>query len=785
MDLLRTAIKCLFYDEKPVNLTAILRGQANDKGREELVNMLLDRIKTKENRYANETIESLKDYILDEWMDMHNKQIGSCYGHALNLLHYFANKTLVMTSKTPIVNFDKLLRWKDVSMYIGEDILIASAYAKRTLESYEWTNPIRHNDDDFNSFWDSSSHCEVHAHLNGCFETGDLSWIYNMNHPTGKDSYVIRASWIRYLLFQYISDPKIKFDQTLSSLEKKAYDPDDDIRDSVSDLAKSIGSELDDMANLVVVSNQIKWDYAIREHASTIFALFAGERWFLHKMFKLIFAPQKRERRLHQYIFLYIVLKISYRKNYVQTKQLLGLRNYRNYYHQIDHIKEYWLGSDFLYRYAAQTSIRLDRGDTLELRLSSALAKEIHKDGTDYNKQLVNAQKDEDDANNKNVSHIINIIKPQAKAVCKNGFAVIRAILKDEVTEAIETAMSINAVALNEENINAKMATPICGLDTASSDLNVRPDIVSPFIRYAVLKGIKNVTYHIAEEFYDIIDGLRAVYEVVSFISNPVTLRLGHASALGTDVKTYYHYVSHNVICPRLVLIDNLVWLVKCSEVVGKPLPDEIKDDMLKAINTNFPVVYGNTITFDLEEYWLSMHLRGDIDVRNQDLRSDADNWAEASEAVNDIASEARQNKTALVLHEIFEQADEESYRTVLYRMPSGAFESIVNIQHYLLEIVKERGYGIESCPTCNLVIGPYDRYCDLPIWKFEEDNGVCVSVNTDTKGIFATSLYEEYSMLAISMKKEGKNMQTQIIPTLKRLADNGRKQLFTPVTWN
>lgn len=157
----------------------------------------------------------------------------------------------------------------------------------------------------------------------------------------------------------------------------------------------------------------------------------------------------------------------------------------------------------------------------------------------------------------------------------------------------------------------------------------------------------------------------------------------------------------------------------------------------------------------------------------------------EASEAVNDIASEARQNKTALVLHEIFEQADEESYRTVLYRMPSGAFESIVNIQHYLLEIVKDLGYGIESCPTCNLVIGPYDRYCDLPIRKFEEDNGVCVSVNTYTKGIFATSLYEEFSMLAISMKKEGKNMQRQILPTLKRLADNGRKQLFTPVTLN
>lgn len=785
MDLLRTAIKCLFYDEKPVNLISIFRGKANDKGREEPVNILLDKIKAQEIRYANETIESLKDYILDEWMNVHNKQIGTCYGYALNLLHYFASRTLVMTSETPIVNFDKLLRWKDVSMYIGEDILIASAYAKKTLESYEWTTPIHHNDDDFNSFWESSSHSEVHAHLNGCFETGDLSWIYNMNHPTGKESYVIRASWIRYLLFQYISDPKLSLDQTLSSLEKIAYDTDDDIRDTVSNLAKSIGSELDDMANLIVVSKQIKWDYAIQEHASTIFALFAGERWFLHKMFKHIFAPQKRERRLHQYIFLYILLKISYRKNYVQTKQLLGLRNFKNYYHQIDHLKDDWLDSDFLYRYAAQTSIRLDSDDTLELRLSSAFAKEIHKEGTDYSKLLINAQKDDDDVTNRNVSHIINIIKPQANAVGKNRFAEIRAILKDEVTEAIETAMSINAVALNEENINAKMSTPICGLDTASSDLNVRPDIVSPFIRYAVLKGIKNVTYHIAEEFYDIIDGLRAVYEVVSFINNPVTLRLGHASALGTDVKTYYQYVSHNVICPRLVLIDNLVWLIKCSEVVGKPFPDEIRDDMLKAINTNFPIVYGKDITFDLEEYWLSMHLRGDIDIRNQDLRSDEDTWSEASKAVNDIASEARQNETALVLHEIFEQADEESFKTVLYRMPSGAFESIVNIQLLLLEIVKERGYGIESCPTCNLVIGPYDRYSDLPIWKFEEDNGVCVSVNTDTKGIFATSLYEEFSMLAISMKKEGKNMQRQILPTLKRLADNGRKQLFAPVTLN
>ena len=77
MDLLRTTIKCLFYELGPKEAIENVRDSSSKGCEEKLVDPLIERLKASKTNYAPEAIESLRDYIRSEWMDVHNKRIHS------------------------------------------------------------------------------------------------------------------------------------------------------------------------------------------------------------------------------------------------------------------------------------------------------------------------------------------------------------------------------------------------------------------------------------------------------------------------------------------------------------------------------------------------------------------------------------------------------------------------------------------------------------------------------------------------------------------------------------
>lgn len=48
------------------------------------------------------------------------------------------------------------------------------------------------------------------------------------------------------------------------------------------------------------------------------------------------------------------------------------------------------------------------------------------------------------------------------------------------------------------------------------------------------------ITYHVGEDFLDVADGLRAIDEAIRFLQLDYGDRLGHALALGVDVRKWY-----------------------------------------------------------------------------------------------------------------------------------------------------------------------------------------------------------------------------------------------------
>lgn len=69
------------------------------------------------------------------------------------------------------------------------------------------------------------------------------------------------------------------------------------------------------------------------------------------------------------------------------------------------------------------------------------------------------------------------------------------------------------------------------------------------------------ITYHVGEDFLDIIDGLRAIDEAMCFLNMRCGDRLGHALALGVDPQEWYDSKSGYILIPQMDYLDNLVWL--------------------------------------------------------------------------------------------------------------------------------------------------------------------------------------------------------------------------------
>jgi adenosine deaminase len=68
-----------------------------------------------------------------------------------------------------------------------------------------------------------------------------------------------------------------------------------------------------------------------------------------------------------------------------------------------------------------------------------------------------------------------------------------------------------------------------------------------------------------------------------------------------------------------------------------------------------------------------------------------------------------------------------------------------------LLELIGERGIGIESCPTSNLQTSMIPSYAEHPLGIFLEHN-VLVTLNTDDPGISDITLEHEYRVAANEM---------------------------------
>ena len=295
-------------------------------------------------------------------------------------------------------------------------------------------------------------------------------------------------------------------------------------------------------------------------------------------------------------------------------------------------------------------------------------------------------------------------------------------------------------------------------------------------------------------------DGLRAIEEAVLFLNLDCGDRLGHALALGIDVKEWYRFKGGHIVLSMQDYLDNIVWIYhKLCEYNIQGF-ENLKDTLHNEFVEYFGMIYGYNISrketdlilqrsgknavqldFNLSNYYNSMKLRGDEPKYYCLGYFDEEAYLEENEkyAINRKVDARLREMPDIVLlyyHYHFNSAARKmGQKTIQKNVNQDYIRAVQKIQEFMQRDIAGRGISIETNPSSNYLIGTFRKYAKHPIIRFfnrgltadlealQKCPQISVSINTDDQGVFSTSLENEYALLACALEEcedeEGNNV--------------------------
>lgn len=762
---------------------------------------------------------------------------------------------LRLQNNQPVCRYRYLSEWHKTGITFGEDIAITAYLASLDLrtgkkrELFDWPTCLPHDSSDLQVMMNKKM-VDLHAHLYATTENFGLNWICLMNHvksrarimqqfdakhlaPTLEMAYhgnqrrlqvkVLIAAAIRlFLVSQHHGDHIMPYDLLLETMHVRS-----EVEYSL--LTTDLQNKIDLMANLYGWNNQgpydhhtFRPDYAIGKRVKeTAVTPLVGERKLLYDTFKHVYQDH-RQNREEELFYLYILIKNEVRREMTHQDQMKGFDNFAKYntrkYAMIDN-RQYELMAERMA--AAPFFENHSQKRYMELRVKPETSRgqnvkyiqslERHIKGWEFEKDTEKDWK---------FDFVFHFIKRKDEAFVNNG-------IYDELLSSMQCrhdqlrkqlkkqACEIGGMKFGPRVGRAGKYPYKCllvGVDAASSELICRPEVFAQAFRYLKTQSLQDYsgdeydlgrTYHVGEVFYDIVDGLRAIDEVMKFLEFGNGDRLGHATVLGIDVKRYYERHYYGISCTKQDLLDNMVWLyIKVQKWIdGKTT---FCGYLYEEYSKLFREVYDwEGETPGIYDYYQSWLLRGDAPNEYRQTRTDGhlqsvDPWDWCSLSMACDVAEARKNKQAIQLYRHYhfnKHVKKKGHEVTLYKIHERYreqwVESVDIIREQLLCKVERKHISIECNPTSNIRIGEVKNYEDHPIVRFFNhglrtpypSHNVCVSINTDDKGIFATSLEREYSMMALSLEKgiqgERQNSPREILDWLNHVRKMSQEQMF------
>ncbi|MBN1968835.1 MAG: hypothetical protein JXR48_11865 [Candidatus Delongbacteria bacterium] len=843
------------------------------------------------NHYSNNEISNIFSMLKQNWMsfDTHNNGLKkSIYNTLLN----FTSSILVEKEGEPFVKFTELLRWRDLSLKLGEDLFTTIFFAyndvlsQKIRSNFSW-RPIISSDNYQLKNILSKGIAENHFHLKGSAPHFSLAWTCLMNnvsscrgqyfHKTFKELFkesklepnlvisfknnspnihtlIKKAAYIRLFLFYILNDLKT---ETTNSGEESIF--------SFSNIKSVLFGDSNINIQLPLIEsemNSIKaifgykfdgevLDYFIPKNPHIInfnhnIPLY-GERYFLYSFFRELYGEDKKNvKRFQDLLYVYLLIKSHFREEFVQVNNRVGFDNFAKYQDR----KTYFIPKNSIYEKAlynlAINASRKNQNITkFETRIapnnsSSALKSQISDidnfvqskvfSRSDYDKKTLFLRKlKEQPLKNQNkhfyVTHFIKL----PDEIDKN-FLISASIPRNN---KVRKSVKEQAFAITElRNSVSDSSKRILGIDAANFEVGCRPEVFAQAFRFLknhylrdefqflrVMKDYKEnklrSTFHAGEDFLDIIDGLRAIDESVKFLNLTNGDRIGHALALGVDVKEYYEGKGFHIVLPMHDLLDNIVWMIARIRKHNLNV-ESLMYKLVKVYNNLFQNIYGveygnATGSISHNSFYDAWKLRGDSpdlyktgkfnkcnELTYWDRSGYNYNYPNDKNQINGY--DIRKNEVVSKLYFNYHfnpNVKKKGSEMTEYKIDSDYIDAVIKIQKAMQLEIHKKHIGIETNPSSNYLIGTFKRYAKHPLMKFNnlgltydskelaENPQLFVSINTDDQGVFNTYLENEYALMAIALEKELdingklKYNQTMIYDWLNRIREMGLEMSF------
>lgn len=658
---------------------------------------------------------------------------------------------------------------------------------------------------------------------------------------------VLIACWLRVRLFLWLQTDRFEYGSDREKPYKSLLNIVDSMPPSreVANIVSEAKYYYGQCGRVKQPNKRLKYlDYAITSNvacADSCCRSLAGERAFLYDAFRKIYSgncEKEGMKGFKELFYLYILIKSQFRQEIIQVNGKYGFKNFANYQDRKDIIFEkfpmYTLEA---YNLSVRDGINNGNLKSLEMRIGPKNnPREMRDIISSIDKNILFLQTDG--------KSYIDYEKAKKEYYEKCFFVLHFPKLpeKNSLPRHREEACSyLNSPRNNTLRSKSRkqskslanflrrynwLCSRIRGIDACTFEIPCRPEVFATEFRFlrdyvCINIGAKNwnrkfvqpkisATYHVGEDFMDIIDGLRAIDEAILFLEMKSGERLGHAIALGTNVRKYYELKNNWLVLKKQDILDNIVWAVSKAKTLNIDLNSAFKQQMYDKAAELIYEIYGRD--YDICDYFGAWRLRGDHPRFYRFGYFDEENYNNLSFiGVNDITVQYKKHMIEDHYHfEKMKRLRNNGKTAELYSMyhfnysvrkkgeeceqfyvTEDYIKLAESLQARMRAEIAEKGIAIECNPSSNVLIGPFDLYEQHPVFTFQpviaKSGEVCqfVSINTDDQGVFDTSLEEEYSLLACSMKKQKNPDQSpvynneEIYDYLERLRRNGFSQIF------
>lgn len=791
MDLLQTAIKTLFYDIQPERVYRLIKILDPQKENKFLMASLKELGKWSNEVFSGTEIDQLTDYC--KQVQSQNNKAG-IYGLPYILLFDLVRGLIDYNNGSVYLRYNHILRWQHIAAFIGEDIPVSLYHAKNNYPTdFIWPDALEHNEPIVNAML-SEGVADIHSHLNGSYAAFELGWINRMNrmntsvsdNPFGGRTrnltidrtdgelnhfdWMVIAARIRIILFKALRYKNYDVKPAIDEIIK--------LHDGNAQRIAALRSLISDASSLATNSKRCNdaynrhWDYALDnvswQIASSPYLTLRGERWLTYSIVKDSLSGGRAKDML-ALLYLYHVIKLNCRKEMILSNDRIGLSNFQSFeasklFLQKDDGK-LSVSDAMILRYAVQTAIGNSHSDSVELRCNLDTFDKLHK----Y--KLYQNIFDTHSYIDKNFLGCLTFVNILSKS------KTTRELLHDDSLKLVHYRK------YNDKNDARGIPyLQLTGIDVGGNDMEARPELFAQAFRYC--KGKCGRTFHAGEDYADAVDSLRYLDEAYTFFELQRGDRIGHALVLGENLQDFYYKRNYTVFLRRINLIDNIVWLIcRCKEL-NVPMPQALEQSLENIAITHYRELK-IPVAWSITDYWQSMLIRSNTTkdpLHNADYArccTPKNLRCHGTDVAKTIWSLVRKNKSRNIVY-------------VQFVWPHEVLPLICSIQEALLKKFQNKGIFIESCPTGNRIIGHFKRYDEHPLLNFApidyvQNHTPPVSINTDERGIFATSIRREYSLMCLAIEKKLQKEQglsetvarRKSIDYMTRILQSAKSQIF------